>query len=1074
MRIEAGCFRSKEGQDGSRVYLHRLADGLRSEADLTPRLGPEAKRADPDTLHAVYTALLSCLVLSKAHREALRGRGLPDDGIDRAGYCTLPGQGRTRFVHNLSERFGDKLLRVPGFIVKEGRTGPYLTLRGPAGLLVPCRDRAGRINALKVRRDDASEGGRYVYISSTGHGGPGPGAPVHCPAGMTQAAELVRLTEGELKADLIQALTGLPTVSVPGVNSWRPALAVLQELGCKSVRLAFDMDAWDKPAVARALSACAEVLAAEGYAVELERWDTGDGKGLDDLLASGKSPELLRGEAARTAIQEILAAATAGETSAPPDELARLVDILHSGGPEALFRDKAILQALAQVEVDDPAQYAAVRASLGGRVRLRDLDKALNPFRLEHARNKPPAVEATGVYRVAGGYIVRERQTQDGVVEVPLCNFAARIIEVVTRDDGAERTTVFGIEGSRSDGRPLPRAEVPAREFPRLEWVTPAWQGEAVVYAGQGTRDHLRAALELLSPDRARRTEFLHTGWRLIGEAWYYLHAAGAIGPAGLAADVAISLPDALTGFALPAPPTGQELAAAVRASLGMLDGLAPDRLAFPLLAAVYRAALGDCDFSVHMAGPTGVFKSELTALGQQHYGPGLDARHLPGSWSSTGNALEGVAFAAKDALLAVDDFAPTGSTHDVQRLHREADRLLRAQGNRAGRLRMRADATLRAAKPPRGLILSTGEDTPRGQSLRSRLLVVEVSPGDVNTAWLTACQKDAAAGRYAQALAGFLYWLAPQYADVRGRLLQEQAELRDAANADGQHARTPGIVADLALGLRYFLEFARQSDAVSLSETAALWERGWNALTEAAGEQATHISAAEPTNLFLRLLLSALGSGRAHVADPEGQQPRDAASWGWRLKPIGTGEQAREEWQPQGKRIGWVEQDRLYLEPDAAFAEAQRLAGEQGDSLPVSARTLNKRLFERGLLAAVETHGGKTRYAVRRTLQGQRREVICLRADALSPPASAPSAPSAPDSRGNQTAEQRTGHNGVRQADAECADGTPTKDRVRHENPEEERPAAELAHRAHSARGGNDRPVQDADGPADGWGDWQ
>src|SRR5262249_23661048 len=55
MRIEEGCFRIKEGRDGSRVYLHRLANGPRPEADLPPRAGPEAERADPDTLNAVYS-----------------------------------------------------------------------------------------------------------------------------------------------------------------------------------------------------------------------------------------------------------------------------------------------------------------------------------------------------------------------------------------------------------------------------------------------------------------------------------------------------------------------------------------------------------------------------------------------------------------------------------------------------------------------------------------------------------------------------------------------------------------------------------------------------------------------------------------------------------------------------------------------------------------------------------------------------------------------------------------------------------------------------------------------------------
>src|SRR5206468_12743200 len=122
----------------------------------------------------------------------------------------------------------------------------------------------------------------------------------------------------------------------------------------------------------------------------------------------------------------------------------------------------------------------------------------------------------------------------------------------------------------------------------------------------------------------------------------------------------------------------------------------------------------GHADFNIHIAGPTGVGKTEVAALVQQHFGAGMDARNLPGSWSSTGNALEELAFQAKDVLLVVDDFIPTGSMADVQRAHRDADRVLRAQGNRSGRQRMRADGSLRAVRPPRGLIVSTGEDVPR------------------------------------------------------------------------------------------------------------------------------------------------------------------------------------------------------------------------------------------------------------------------------------------------------------------------------------------------------------------------
>src|SRR5262249_31050450 len=157
-----------------------------------------------------------------------------------------------------------------------------------------------------------------------------------------------------------------------------------------------------------------------------------------------------------------------------------------------------------------------------------------------------------------------------------------------------------------------------------------------------------------------------------------------------------------------------------------------------------------------------------------------------------------------------------------------------------------------------------------------------------------------------------------------------------------------------------------------------------------------SHVQSAEPAQLFVRLLADALASGRAHIAGPDGTEPENPSAWGWRHVTIGVGHSEREEWQGQGRRVGWVEGTDLYLLPDAAFAEAQALAAQQGEALPVSARTLWRRLRERGLLASWDE--ARKRYTVRRRLQGHdRREVLHLRQDALSTP-DRPSPPS-PDS---------------------------------------------------------------------------
>jgi len=51
----------------------------------------------------------------------------------------------------------------------------------------------------------------------------------------------------------------------------------------------------------------------------------------------------------------------------------------------------------------------------------------------------------------------------------------------------------------------------------------------------------------------------------------------------------------------------------------------------------------------------------------------------LPGNWFSTENALEGLAFVIKDAILVVDAFAQSTYRNDADRQHRTAERLIRS-----------------------------------------------------------------------------------------------------------------------------------------------------------------------------------------------------------------------------------------------------------------------------------------------------------------------------------------------------------------------------------------------------------
>lgn len=317
-------------------------------------------------------------------------------------------------------------------------------------------------------------------------------------------------------------------------------------------------------------------------------------------------------------------------------------------------------------------------------------------------------------YELTPAGIIHNTYTRNGDhVRKPLTNFTARIVANTEVDDGVETKNNLEIEAVLKNRAKV--FSVPSSEFANMNWAIEKLGGEAIIAPGTGAKDQARYAIQHLSGDIEQRTVYTHTGWRRIGSEWFYLHGDGAIGHEGLCDALKVKLPPNLTPFRLPEPPTGEELADAILASLRLLH-VAPLSCTVPIYASIWRALLGDSDFSIHATGLTGTFKTSVSALAMQHFGAGFDAKHVPGAWSSTANANAALQFVLKDALFLIDDFVPKGSSSDVERQHRDADRIFRGQGNTSGRGRLGRDGTsLRDANPPRGLTLSTGETCPEG-----------------------------------------------------------------------------------------------------------------------------------------------------------------------------------------------------------------------------------------------------------------------------------------------------------------------------------------------------------------------
>jgi len=569
----------------------------------------------------------------------------------------------------------------------------------------------------------------------------------------------------------------------------------------------------------------------------------------------------------------------------------------------------------------------------------------------------------------------------------PLCNFAASITEEVIHDNGAEAETLFLIEGCMSDGTRLPPVEVPASKFPSMNWVSSEWGARPLVHAGSSIKDHLRTAIQGIILCDKRRTVYGHTGWRKLGDEWLFLHGGGGLGAGGGRADIEVRAGEGNMRRYQFETDGGGDLCADIRASLRLLDISASNAaLGVVLLAGVYRAPLGEAapiDHGVFLAGQTGSRKSEAAGVALAHFGRGFNARNFPANWDDTESDLEAKGHGAKDCLFVVDDFKPRGAANDVHKLHVKADRLFRSVGNQSGRGRRTSDMKQRAAYHPRGLVLATGEDIPRGASLRARLALVELSMADVDNGVLSELQASARSGALERAMGGFLRWLAKDMGALKTKLPERLRGFRDEAIQEGfakAHPRAADVYASLLVGLAVFFMFAEEVGALKAGQMDEKFKACQDTLKDMIAAQGDLQADQDEVLQFLAYLKSSLNAGLCHFSDSlkQGAPAEHPSFWGWRVIP-GNGDQPPTVDKPLGELVGWVDPVRVYLEGNAAFAAVQEMAKATGENLAITQRSLWARMYDRGLLLDVVKEAGKVRMSPKRTIAGVKRRVYVM-----------------------------------------------------------------------------------------------
>jgi hypothetical protein len=283
-------------------------------------------------------------------------------------------------------------------------------------------------------------------------------------------------------------------------------------------------------------------------------------------------------------------------------------------------------------------------------------------------------------------------------------------------------------------------------------------------------------------------------------------------------------------------------------------------------------------------------------------------------------------------------------------------------------------------------------------------MVIAEIEKEDVDWSIVSELQQVARDGLLVNLMACFIQWLAQSFSKLKAdneiRIFVES--LRSSAS-HFSHKRHVDSYTSLIAGIEYFLMFAMDHDLIDAARCHELSEQARLALETLIENQIEYQRDSDECARFLDLIRSGFNGGRWHICDKDtnGKPINMPQNWGWRSygvevdseqeagtddddKKNGSTQETIKEWNPAGERIGWSDGEIIYLDPDLAFANAQKLAREQGDTFEVTQQTLWKRLKDRLLLAFVEERKKKNgsmekRAKVRKMIAGDVKHVLAI-----------------------------------------------------------------------------------------------
>lgn len=536
-------------------------------------------------------------------------------------------------------------------------------------------------------------------------------------------------------------------------------------------------------------------------------------------------------------------------------------------------------------------------------------------------------------YRIKGNRLYETVAGKNGTFERLLCNFVSWITAEITLDDGAETTTWIRLRGIHESGRTLPEIEIPAADLAGFNWLAQRWGMDCILEVGKAVKDCVRHAIQTTAANAEKKTVFAVTGWKKIGEKWYYLMPGDE--------EITVALPDKMSGYGMERKCDPLDIQTA--ASL-LWQSVAPEEIILPLLSFTFLSPLNHflkaagCEpkFVLFLVGKTGSRKSTLAALMLSFFGK-FTASELPLSFRDTSNSILYNAFSLKDVLTVIDDLHPS-SRQEEQKMNATAQAVMRAYGDRTGKGRLRADSTPMESRPPQGNAIITAEFAPDiGESGTARYFALELKEKDVDLEILSAFQKEAADGTLQRCMFAYTEWIRESFLFSEESVQEFQKYLhsrflfyRDSFRSNGIrcHGRVPETVAHLQIGMEFLLRFLHDLGGFADDWCRGFFERFQSILAQLARKQSDSIDEDKPTHIFIRKLYALLESNQAYVDDKN-----NPGELGF------------------GTCLGYQDDTFLYLHSELCHKVVRKFCEEQGENFSCTHKSLLKAMAEEGLI---------------------------------------------------------------------------------------------------------------------------